>query len=203
MLGGLTHTRDPSRSSSLPLHVPCQIQYPKRDHKSKKDACGWILNRMSAKPCAEACGLNALNLCLWLRVCHGAQSRQARRRLYGRDVLNGRLPVLFEHLPLMHLPLPAKYKHLGTYQAPSGSMVEELKYRAAQARAAYGEARRKMYKAKAVPLTKKAVLLSTTVLPKLLHGAGTWPPLTKKGVQAVRRDCLGALQRHPQRPAGF
>ena len=80
----------------------------------------------------------------------------------------------------MHLPLPAKYKHLGTYQAPSGSMVEELRYRAAQARAAYGEARRKVYKAKAIPLTKKAMLLSTTVLPKLLHGAGTWPPLTKR-----------------------
>ena len=114
-----------------------------------------------------------------LSLC-GAQSRQARRRLYGRAGLNGRLPVLFEHLPLMHLPLPAKYKHLGTYQAPSGSMVEELRYRAAQARAAYGEARRKVYKAKVIPLTKKAMLLSTTVLPKLLHGAGTWPPLTKR-----------------------
>ena len=115
----------------------------------------------------------------------GAGSREAKQHLFGPRGLGGHLPILLEHLPAMRLPLPAKYKHLGTYQAPCGSMIHEIRYRAAQARGAYNEARRKIYKPKAIPLAKKAVYLSAMVLPKLLHGAGTWPPLTKREGKAL------------------
>ena len=76
----------------------------------------------------------------------GAGSREAKQHLFGPRGLGGHLPILLEHLPAMRLPLPAKYKHLGTYQAPCGSMIHEIRYRAAQARGAYNEARRKIYK---------------------------------------------------------
>ncbi|CAE7217238.1 unnamed protein product, partial [Symbiodinium necroappetens] len=64
----------------------------------------------------------------------GHRSRQVKRRLFGPEGLQGKLPVLLEHLPVMQLPLTAKYKHLGVMQAPHGSILEEIRYRAAQAR---------------------------------------------------------------------
>ena len=110
----------------------------------------------------------------------GHRSRQVKRRLFGPKGLQGKLPVLLEHLPVMQLPLTAKYKHLGVMQAPQGSILEEIRYRAAQARSAFQEARRKVFKSKAIPLVRKGVILSSTVLPKLLHAAGAWPPLNKR-----------------------
>ncbi|OLQ02150.1 hypothetical protein AK812_SmicGene15076 [Symbiodinium microadriaticum] len=70
----------------------------------------------------------------------GHRSRQVKRRLFGPKGLQGKLPVLLEHLPVMQLPLTAKYKHLGVMQAPQGSILEEIRYRAAQARSAFQEA---------------------------------------------------------------
>ena len=110
----------------------------------------------------------------------GRRSREAKHRLFGPAGLGGQLPILLEHLPVMSLPLPPKYKHLGVYQAPAGALRDEIRHRAAQARATFAEAKRKVYKSKAIALSRKAALLATTVLPKLLHGAGAWPPLTKR-----------------------
>ena len=110
----------------------------------------------------------------------GHRSRQVKRRLFGPEGLQGKIPVLLEHLPVMQLPLTAKYKHLGVMQAPHGAVLEEIRYRAAQARSAFHEARRKVFKSKAIPLVKKGVILSSTVLPKLLHAAGAWPPLNRR-----------------------
>ena len=84
----------------------------------------------------------------------------------------------------MKLPLPPKYKHLGVLQTPTGSILEEIRHRAGLARGTYHEARRKVYKSKAISLQRKATLLATTVVPKLLQGAGAWPPLNKREHQA-------------------
>ena len=116
-------------------------------------------------------------------VC-GPHSRRTKRALYSHEGLQGQLPVLFEHLPAMKLPLPPKYKHLGVLQTPTGSILEEIRHRASLARSAYHEARRKVYKSKAISLQRKSTLLATTVIPKLLQGAGAWPPLNKREHQA-------------------
>ena len=110
----------------------------------------------------------------------GRRSREAKHRLFGPAGLGGQLPILLEHLPVMSLPLPPKYKHLGVYQAPAGALIDEIRHRAAQAKATFAEARRKVYKSKVIALSRKATLLATTVLPKLLQGAGAWPPMTKR-----------------------
>ena len=115
----------------------------------------------------------------------GARSREVKKRLYGRSGLRGSIPTLLEHLPAVSLPLPANYKHLGVLQSPAGAVRDEIQHRVAQARSTFSEARRKVYKSKAVALAKKAVLLSSTVLPKLLQGAGAWPPLTKRSLVSV------------------
>ena len=118
-----------------------------------------------------------------ISVC-GPGSRAVKRSLYAHDGLQGQLPILFEHLEAMKLPLPPKYKHLGLLQTPTGSILEEIRHRAALARSTYHEARRKVYKSKAISLARKSTLLATTVLPKLLQGAGAWPPLNKREHQA-------------------
>ncbi|CAE7264709.1 unnamed protein product, partial [Symbiodinium sp. KB8] len=116
-------------------------------------------------------------------VC-GPGSRAVKRSLYSHDGLQGQLPILFEHLEAMKLPLTTKYKHLGVLQTPTGSILEEIRHRAALARSTYHEARRKVYKSKAISMKRKSTLLATTVLPKLLQGAGAWPPLNKREHQA-------------------
>ncbi|CAE6914618.1 unnamed protein product [Symbiodinium sp. CCMP2592] len=55
----------------------------------------------------------------------------------------------------MHLPLPAKYKHLGVCQSPAGSIRDELIHRIAQARSTFAEAKRKVFRSKAIRLSKK------------------------------------------------
>ena len=108
----------------------------------------------------------------------GRRSRGIKQRLYGNAGLKGKIPILLEHLPTLLLPLPAKYKHLGVFQAPAGCVRDEIKHRVAHARSAFAEARRKVYKSRAIALKRKATLLSSTVLSRLLQGAGAWPPLT-------------------------
>ncbi|OLP92002.1 hypothetical protein AK812_SmicGene26233 [Symbiodinium microadriaticum] len=61
-------------------------------------------------------------------VC-GPGSRVVKRSIYSHDGLQGQLPVLFEHLEAMKLPLPPKYKHLGVLQTPTGSILEEIRLR--------------------------------------------------------------------------
>ncbi|CAE7822800.1 unnamed protein product [Symbiodinium sp. CCMP2592] len=92
------------------------------------------------------------------------------------------------------------------FSAPLGSMIEKLKYRAAQAKSAYGEARRKIYKPRGIPLRKKAVFLATTVLPKLMQSAGSWPPFNKREeklfngtVWTLYRSVLGVPSQENQR----
>ncbi|CAE7209294.1 unnamed protein product [Symbiodinium sp. CCMP2456] len=60
------------------------------------------------------------------------------------------------------------------------SVAHEVRYRISQAKAAFQEAKRKVFKNRAISLRRKAVLLQSTVLSRLLQGAGSWPPLVNR-----------------------
>ncbi|CAE7211915.1 unnamed protein product, partial [Symbiodinium sp. CCMP2456] len=105
---------------------------------------------------------------------------KTRRDIFGQGGPKGGIPLLFENLSATRLPLPLRYKHLGVQQMPLGGMLEELRFRTSQARSAFAEARRKVFRSRAIPLRRKAMILASTVLSKLLLGAGSWPPLNKR-----------------------
>ena len=111
----------------------------------------------------------------------GAGSRAVRRMLSAHDGCAGSVSLFREHGERVQLPLVASYRHLGTMQAPAGAMGPELKYRVSQAHGQEG--RRKLYRSRSVCVKRKALLLNAMVFAKLLHGAGTWPPLQKQEQQ--------------------
>ena len=134
---------------------------------------------------ADACGEFGLSLsfgeaktaCLASVVGNG--SRAAKRYLYGPDGLKGILHTMREGGTATPLSLVASYKHLGVYQAPLGKLGPEIRYRISQARAAFHEARRKVYKNRAISIARKASILEATVISKLVQGAGSWDKLSK------------------------
>ena len=134
---------------------------------------------------ADACGEHGLVLAYGqhktaaVATIRGGGSRKVRQDLYGSTAGAGNVKVLREHHSLVHLPLVAAYKHLGVQQQPAGGMSEELRYRIGQARSAFQEARRKIFRSRGISLRRRAFLLQTLVLPRLTQGAGSWPVLTK------------------------
>ena len=139
---------------------------------------------------ADACGEYGLSLsfgevktaCLASIV--GKGSRAEKRHLYGATGLKGVIHALREGGPPTPLSLVASYKHLGVYQAPAGRLGPEVKYRIGQARAAFHEARRKVFKNRSISVSRKAHILEATVVSKLVQGAGSWPRLAKVDQQA-------------------
>ncbi|OLP92674.1 hypothetical protein AK812_SmicGene25481 [Symbiodinium microadriaticum] len=134
---------------------------------------------------ADGCGEFGLSLsfgevktaCLASVVGNG--SRAAKRYLYGQDGLKGVVHALRESGNATSLSLVATYKHLGVYQAPLGRLGPEVRYRISQARAAFHEARRKVYKNRAMSIARKAAILEATVISRLVQGAGSWARLSK------------------------
>ena len=110
----------------------------------------------------------------------GAGSRRVRQQLFAHSGREGSIRAMREHAEPLTVPLVPTYRHLGVQHAVCGRMSAELAYRSGQARAAFQEGRRKVFKAPGVPLERKVFLLKATVLPKLLYGAGAWPPLAAK-----------------------
>ena len=109
----------------------------------------------------------------------GQGARAIRKQLFGKAGSHGRLRALREHDAPVETPLVPEYRHLGAQIAVSGRMGSELSYRIAQARAAYKESRRKVFRAPGIAVKRKAFILKAFVLPRLLFGAGSWPPLTR------------------------
>ena len=107
----------------------------------------------------------------------GPGTRAAARELFGPDGHKGAVQALREDSPPIRVPLVGSYRHLGSLQTPKGALTQELRYRAAQAWAKFSEGRRKVYKAKGISVRRKAFLLRSSVLPKLLYGAVSWPCL--------------------------
>ena len=108
----------------------------------------------------------------------GPGSRSAQRHIFGTAGLRGSIPVLLE-AGTVSLPLVPAYRHLGCQQSPGGRLLAELKYRISQARAAFAEGRRKVYKVATISVRRKAHILNATVIARLIHGAGSWGPLAK------------------------
>ena len=108
----------------------------------------------------------------------GAGTRAAKRHVFGTAGLRGHVPVLLEAGSVL-LPLVSAYRHLGCQQSPGGHLLAELRYRISQARAAFVEGRRKVYKASAITVRRKAIILNSTVMARLLHGSGSWGPLSR------------------------
>ena len=124
-----------------------------------------------------------------LLTLRGPGSRAARKAVFGIRGLNGQVPVLLESSPGAVLPLVTTYRHLGCQQCPAGSLKAEILFRAAQARATFSEARRKVYKNPSISVRRKGFILNATVIPKLTYGAGSWGPLS----QGEMRAFSGAL----------
>ena len=114
-------------------------------------------------------------------VCpKGKRSREVRRALFGekQSVL-----VLRESRGPVSLPLVAQYPYLGVCQAPCGAMQGELHRRVGAAWGAFREGRRRVYKSRRLSVSRKGQILHSLVMSKLLHGAGSWPPLNHKEMQ--------------------
>ncbi|CAE7868028.1 unnamed protein product, partial [Symbiodinium necroappetens] len=134
---------------------------------------------------ADACAEHGLRLsygaaktAALASIC-GPGSRAIRKALFGGTGLKGTMAVVREHAAPATLPLVGHYKHLGAVQAPGGSIRLELRHRIASAKAAYHEARRKIFKNRGIQIRRKAIVLEATVLSRLTLGAGSWPSLCK------------------------
>ena len=114
----------------------------------------------------------------------GAGSRKAAQTLFGPNGHKGSIKALREHAQPISVPLVSCYRHLGVMQAPRGALVSEIKFRTAQAWAKFAEGRRKVFKATGVSVKRKAFILRSSVLPKLLYGSGSWPTLSLREQQA-------------------
>ncbi|OLP82019.1 hypothetical protein AK812_SmicGene37367 [Symbiodinium microadriaticum] len=112
-----------------------------------------------------------------LLTLRGAGSRKARQSVFGPRGLGGSVPVLLKFQNTVRLPLVNAYRHLGCQQAPAGSLKQEIQYRVSQARATFAEGRRKVYKNPKISVRRKGHILGSTVIPKLVYGAGAWGPL--------------------------
>ena len=112
-----------------------------------------------------------------LLTIRGRNSRRAKQEVFGPGGLKGSVPVLLEHPPSVSLPLVTSYRHLGSQQSVSGRLRPEIQYRISQAHAAFAEGRRKVYRNPAISIQRKAFLLGSLVLPRLVFGAGSWGPL--------------------------
>ncbi|CAE7415834.1 unnamed protein product [Symbiodinium sp. CCMP2592] len=119
----------------------------------------------------------------------GAGSRRAKQAVFSSSGLRGHIPVVCDSGPGVLLPVVTSYRHLGSQQTPGGGLRAEIAYRISQARAAFAEGRRKVYRNPAISLMRKAFILRSSVLPKLFFGAGSWGPVT----QGERRSISGAL----------
>ena len=94
----------------------------------------------------------------------GPGSRSAQRHIFETAGLRGSIPVLLE-AGTVSLPLVPAYRHLGCQQSPGGRLLAELKYRISQARAAFAEGRRKVYKVATISVARP-----TSSMPPLLLG---------------------------------
>ena len=65
--------------------------------------------------------------------------------------MNGEIIAMREHAAPAKVPLVSDYRHLGAQVAVKGSMRQEVAFRAAQAHSAFGESRRKVFKARESP----------------------------------------------------
>ena len=146
---------------------------------------------LDAGALTDACAEHGLTLAYGshktaaLATVRGAGSRAVKRELYGRTCANGVVTTRREHAGEARLPLVCTYKHLGVQQSEGGALSDEVRYRIGQAKAAFHEARRKIFRNSNIGMKRKGHILSALVLSRLTQGAGSWPPLSRKDRQAL------------------
>ena len=116
----------------------------------------------------------------------GTGARDARRVMFGAKGCQGQVSVLRESHQPVKVPLVQTYRHLGAQISMCGRMKQEIAHRVSQAKAAFQECRKKIFKAPGVPLSRKAYVFQSLVAPKLLYGAGAWPPLKEQESRTLK-----------------
>ena len=128
-----------------------------------------------------------------MKLSHGPKKTAATVLLFGPGAKQvsaklfrapAQVRVLQENSPPV-----SRYKHVGVQQAFDGSLRAEVRQRLAEAWGSFRSARCKVFKNPKVTFQAKRRFLQSLILPKLLYGAGSWPPL-KLG---ERRSLQGAL----------
>ena len=105
------------------------------------------------------------------------------RDLFGQDGHKGLVQALQDTAVPMHVLLVNTCCHLGVLHSPQGCVLAEIKFKAAQAWAAFSQGRTKTFKARGASVSRRACILRPFILPKLLYGAG-WPQLQKQEMRA-------------------
>ena len=114
----------------------------------------------------------------------GAGARKTARNLFCPSGHNGEVKAMREHVAPIRVPLVGTYRHLGVMQSPRGALLTEIRYRSAQAWAKFAEGRRKVFTSRGISVQRKAFILRSSVLPKLLYGSGSWPGLNMRELRA-------------------
>ena len=83
-----------------------------------------------------------------------------------------------------------RYKHLGSQIVVGGSQHPEIISRFASMKAKYRKVRRKIVKAKNVPVAKKVVVARSYLLSKALYNAGTWSDLKTGEARTVHAGTM-------------
>ena len=79
----------------------------------------------------------------------------------------------------------ASYKHLGVRFQMDADLYHEVQCRSSQARVAYNEIRRSVFRNRAISAQARLQLLNSLVFSKLLYGAGTWYEIPRRAVQKL------------------
>jgi hypothetical protein len=128
---------------------------------------------------------------------HGPGLAAARQRLADLEVAgeDGPVPV---RLPIHGgggFRIVPAYKHLGRHAAGSGRMAKEIAYRCGSAASASGALMRRVFAARGIPIADRAHVAQACVVSRLLHGAGTWLPLSAAQLLKVQGQYLRPLRR--------
>ena len=125
---------------------------------------------------------------------HGPQAHTSRVK-FEQDT-QGEVLVMNEHLPSVKVPVVPHYKHLGGHLIRNGSVLAEIKVRAAQT-AAKMTPLKKITKDPKLDVGKRKLLVKSIGMPILSLHAGTWFDLRwqeQKAWQASVHKLYGAIE---------
>ena len=102
----------------------------------------------------------------------GRNSRKYKKMLYGPKA-SGNLSVINEY-GTFEVALTMRYRHLGGLVHHKADQRDEIRRRIGIAHGAVTQFRRSLFRNWSLPLPKRAQLLESLVLSKLMYGAETW-----------------------------
>eukprot|EP00438_Fugacium_kawagutii_P003800 Skav211113 [mRNA] locus=scaffold3323:140647:145771:+ [translate_table: standard] len=102
----------------------------------------------------------------------GHQSDACRAKLFTGDTIP--VVVTASEDYILSVRVVATYKHLGARQGMNADIDQEIKVRLAQARQAYEEMRRPIFKGNKLPTQVKLRLFQSLIMSRMLYGCGVW-----------------------------